>query len=180
MNNHHPSLESILAQYRDSFNAKQFVPAPDSTDVLMAAFGITPELKKSAIQFWSRELGMCWEHLVSDLFSSVPQFGPAIKTEFGEPCDFTSAERAIDTKYRLGSGDSGTLRKLASNAHWLKSIGYIPTMLILREDSLHGAIAHMSKAGWEVLQGEDAFNFISAQSGRDLLEILRATRARGH
>lgn len=170
-------LEDILAHYQHAFQSKLHTDTHGPSDVLMEAFGVTPEMKTAAAQYWGRELGMCWERLVRGLFAcNAAGFGPPLANGAGEPCDFTVDGQAVDTKYRLGSGDSGTLRKLADNAEWLRSQGFSPVMLFLREDSLDTAISRMRKAGWRVLQGDASFDFITEHTGQDLRGFLRQNK----
>ena len=101
---------------------------------LMEVFGITPELKRENRQYWGRELGMCWQRLVIEVFKGTRKdYGPAIRIGADEPCDLTVGKLAIDTKYRIGSGDSGTLKKFKSYGPLLKKQGYEPVILMLRE-----------------------------------------------
>lgn len=80
-------------------------------------FDITPELKRENRQYWGRELGMCWQRLIVELCrQTCPDFAPALHFNGDEPCDLIVGQRAIDTKYRIGSGDSGTLKKFKTYA----------------------------------------------------------------
>ena len=176
-----PLLSGILARHQTAFRTKQHHTYLGVSDALMDAFGITSALKSTAPQYWGRELGMCWERLVRALFLQLTaSYGPAIAHGASEPCDFTVEGLAVDTKYRLGSGDSGTLKKLAANAKLLRALGLEPVMLFLREDSLDTAIRQMQKAGWRVLQGDDSFAFITHHTGADLLGYLRQNHGQFH
>ncbi|WP_293061932.1 hypothetical protein [Okeania sp. SIO2B3] len=75
---------------------------------------------------------------------------------------------AIDTKYRIGSGDSGTLKKFRQYAVRLNNIGYNPVLLILRNDNLPQAINACSMGGWQVISGNETFNYINQTTGFDL------------
>ncbi len=78
----------------------------------MDVFGISPIIKKENRQYWGRELGMCWQLLVTETCKAYcSSFQPAFKVGSDEPCDLIVDGYAIDTKYRIGSGDSGTLKK---------------------------------------------------------------------
>ena len=33
----------------------------------MEVFGITPEMKRENRQYWGRQLGMCWQRLVTEI-----------------------------------------------------------------------------------------------------------------
>ena len=129
------TLSHILEQYRDNFSEKTYVDEYHSTDVLMETFGITQELKSENKQFWGRQLGTCWQLLVVELCrSTCADFSNAIQIGDGEPCDLLLGMDAIDTKYRIGSGDSGTLKKFKQYGGFLKQEGYRPVLLFLRED----------------------------------------------
>jgi len=72
-------LSTILKKYQSSFSEKVYVDNYDSTDVLMDAFGVTQELKSENKQFWGRELGMCWQLLVDELFKNTcKNYGTAL------------------------------------------------------------------------------------------------------
>jgi hypothetical protein len=106
------SLEAVLAQYRDAFAEKIYGDESDQHDLLMDVFSVTPEQKRENRQYWGRELGMCWQRLVTALCKATcAEFEPALRFGQDEPCDLVVGPRAIDTKYRVGSGDSGTLKK---------------------------------------------------------------------
>jgi hypothetical protein len=79
---------------------------------------------------------------------------------------------AIDTKYRIGSGDSGTLKKFKQYGKLLREEGYRPVLLILREDNLSAAIKACEVGTWHVLTGEDSLNYIAQQTGVDVKTFL--------
>jgi hypothetical protein len=168
------TLENILAQYKTSFTDKVYREENNASDLLMDVFGITPELKRENRQYWGRELGMCWQRLITELLrSSHSDFGPPLRFGFDEPCDFTIGNRAIDTKYRIGSGDSGTLKKFKAYAPLLQQKGYEPVLLILREDNLAAATAACRSSGWDVYTGDSTFSYITQLSGFDLKTYLQ-------
>ena len=135
----------------------------------MDIFGIMPQLKREHRQYWGRELGMCWERLVSEMCGSLhPDYGPPLRIGADEPCDFTIGRTAIDTKYRIGSGDSATLRKFRSYGPLLREHGYEPTLLILREDNLRAAIAACERGGWEILVGQQTLDYLERILGFDV------------
>ena len=106
------ALEEIVTKYQASFTAKVYNKENDDHDPLMDVFGVSPSLKRENRQYWGRELGMCWQLLVSELFRLTrDDYGPALRFGADEPCDLTFGQIAVDTKYRIGSGDSGTLKK---------------------------------------------------------------------
>src|SRR6266487_5590916 len=89
-------LKEILSDYRQAFTGKTYAEENDDPDPLMAVFGITPNLKRENRQYWGRELGMCWQLLVSELLSHYCKtYSPAIKIAEDEPCDCCVAKDAI-------------------------------------------------------------------------------------
>jgi hypothetical protein len=166
-------LKVILRQYQTSFNDKIYREENDDYDPLMNVFGITPSLKRENRQYWGRELGMCWQRLVTEVLrANCSDYQPALKIEDDEPCDCIVGRDAIDTKYRIGSGDSGTLKKLKQYGKLLEERGLIPILLIVREDNLPAAIKACNVGGWTVLQGEHSFKYILDRSGFDLLNAF--------
>jgi len=134
---------------------------------------LTPEVKLSHPQYWGRELGSCWERLVKSACAdaAVPvAFPPPGSRE--TPCDIVLGEYAIETKYRIGSGDSGTLQKLQANGAALRAAGLEPILLILRNDSLPAAMTAARAGGWRILADGDAFGFIQAELGVDLRAFM--------
>ena len=133
-------LNIVLKKYQQSFMSKVYSQENNDSDLLMKVFGITPELKRENRQYWGRELGKCWERLVIEACKSAQDFKPALKIGADEPCDLRVGKFAIDTKYRVGSGDSGTLKKFKQYGPLLRDHGYVPVFLFLREDNLKSAI----------------------------------------
>lgn len=171
----HEVLGEILRQYRDSFTGKAYDEENNDTDPLMDVFGITPQLKRENRQYWGRELGMCWQRLVVELCrQTCKDFGPALRFDADESCDLTVGKRAIDTKYRIGSGDSGTLKKFKAYAPLLKKSGYEPVLLIVREDNLAAAITACKGGGWNVLTGDATFEYVTQLTGFDVKAYLTA------
>ncbi|MEM1000238.1 MAG: restriction endonuclease [Bacteroidota bacterium] len=163
------SLQKILSSYRDSFARKTYERPVAYVDLLMDLFGIDDHRKSENSQYWGRELGKCWEKLVVVLFRlSAVDFTPSIKEGRSELADFCSGSDAIDTKYRIGSGDAGTLKKFASNAEKLTALGYRPVLLILRTDNLAAAISKCRSGGWDIRVGEETFVYIHQNTGFDL------------
>jgi hypothetical protein len=138
----------------------------------MAAFGISPFLKRENRQYWGRELGKCWELLVIEACKSVPSFQPALRIGGDEPCDLIVQNYAIDTKYRVGSGDSGTLKKFKSYGPLLREYGYEPVFLFLREDNLPAAMTACQSGTWKIYIGKQSFDFIKDISGFDMEDYL--------
>lgn len=172
------SLDQILNKYMSSFVNKCYLEENDDLDLLMNVFGLSPKLKRENRQYWGRELGMCWQLLVSEICRTYCQsFKPALRFGADEPCDLVVGNYAIDTKYRIGSGDSGTLKKFKQYGAILKEEGYTPVFLILRNDNLSAAMTACYAGGWQVCTGDTSYNFIHDISGFDLKSFLtqRAT-----
>lgn len=151
-------IEPILKKYQESFQAKTYSAENNDIDILMNIFGITPEQKRENRQYWSRELGMIWQLIICRICENhCSDFKPALKIGHDEPCDLVLGNDAIDTKYRIGSGDAGTLKKFKQYGALLQKKGYTPVLLILREDNLPAAITACTKGGWRVLGGDDSF-----------------------
>lgn len=166
-------LKEVLRAYRDSFSMKTYSEENDDLDPLMEVFGITPDRKRENRQYWGRELGMCWQLLVTNVLSfHCKEYTSAIKIGDDEPCDCCVGNDAIDTKYRVGSGDSGTLKKFKSYGKLLKERGYRPVLLIVREDNLNTAMTAFAAGGWIVLQGQATFDYLQEVSGFDLRSWL--------
>lgn len=161
-------LDAVLGTYQKSFISKVYAEENDDHDLLMDAFGIPPALKRENRQYWGRELGFCWQLLVIQACAGHEAFKPAFKVGADEPCDLIVGKYAIDTKYRIGSGDSGTLKKFKTYGPLLRDQGYEPVFLILREDNLPAAIQACRIGTWEVLTGSASFEFISEISGFDM------------
>lgn len=104
-------LDLVLSRYSSSFINKVYSEENDEQDLLMQAFGISPELKRENRQYWGRELGKCWETLVVVACRDLITYKSALRLGADTPCDLIVDKYAIDTKYRMGSGDSGTLKK---------------------------------------------------------------------
>lgn len=170
-------LDAILRQYQSSFAAKIYVEENDDHDLLMDVFGLLPVIKRENRQYWGRELGMCWQLLVTNVCATLPTFKPALKIGSDEPCDFIVDKFAIDTKYRIGSGDSGTLKKFKAYGPLLKDQGLVPVFLILREDNLPAAITACFAGGWKVHVGRKSFDFIKGISGLNLETYLLNRKA---
>jgi hypothetical protein len=173
-------LKEVLRAYRDSFSIKTYSKENDDLDPLMGVFGITPDKKRENRQYWGRELGMCWQLLVTDVLSfHCKEYAPAIKIGSDEPCDCCVAKDAIDTKYRIGSGDSGTLKKFKSYGQLLGGRGYRPVLLIVRQDNLSAAMTACTTGGWTVLQGQSTFDYLQQLSGFDLKRWLDKCKRSG-
>lgn len=99
------NLNTVLEKYQTAFKGKIHTSSISSSDILMNTFGITDQMKNENKQYWGRELGKCWEGLVIETCKNLPNFKPALRIGADEPCDLRIGQYAIDTKYRVGSGD---------------------------------------------------------------------------
>ena len=163
------NLSAILERYQKNFSEKIYVDDFDSTDILMEAFGITQELKRENKQFWGRQLGMCWQLIVSELCKQTcSDYHDALSFGADEPCDLVLGNDAIDTKYRVGSGDSGTLKKFKQYGKLLIENGYKPVFLFLREDNLPAAMTACDVGGWTTYTGKNTFDYLQGKTGFDL------------
>ncbi|HZW25513.1 MAG TPA: hypothetical protein VFF26_08515 [Gallionella sp.] len=168
------ALDEILAAYQEGFSEKVYSEENDDHDLLMDAYGITPILKRENRQYWGRELGMCWQRLVVEVCrQNRTDFGPALRIGADEPCDLTVGNLAIDTKYRIGSGDSGTLKKFKAYGPLLREQGFTPVLLIVREDNLAAAITACSTGGWTVKTGQQTFDYLLELTGFDIKAFLQ-------
>ncbi len=171
-------IKSILIQYQSSFTAKVYSDENNDHDVLMDVFGVTPELKRQNRQYWGRELGMCWQLIVSALFKATrSDFAHGYSNGADELCDLMAGEDAIDTKYRIGSGDSGTLKKFKQYGQTLRDAGLKPIFLIVREDNLPAAITACNVGGWTVYTGDQSFEYIKNMTGVDFYSFLAQNAA---
>jgi len=167
------SLSTIIKAYSEGFSLKTYGEESSESDLLMECFGITQELKKENKQYWGRELGMCWQLLVTKVFeTNSTTFQPALKIGLDEPADFIVGTEAVDTKYRVGSGDSGTLKKFKTYGGTIRNHGYEPVFLFLRTDNLPAAITACRAGGWTLYTGETSFQFINSRTGFDLKQYL--------
>jgi hypothetical protein len=161
------NLDAVLEKYKASFIQKVYSDENNDHDLLMKAFGISPALKRENRQYWGRELGKCWESLVIEACKELPTFQPALRIGGDEPCDLIVQNYAIDAKYRLGSGDSGTLKKFKSYGPLLREYGYEPVFLFLREDNLPAAMTACQSGTWNIYIGKQSFDFI-----KDILDSI--------
>lgn len=168
------AVDEILYAYKVSFCDKTYSDENDDHDVLMDVFGIAPALKRENRQYWGRELGMCWQRIVVEVCrQSRSDFGPALRIGADEPCDLTVGGLAIDTKYRLGSGDSGTLKKFKAYGPILQSYRFEPVLLIVREDNLCSAINACIAGGWNVTTGQRTFDYLEGLTGVNVKALLQ-------
>ncbi len=171
------SLERVLQQYRNSFANKAFVEESSEEDDLMLVFGLTQDIKVENRQYWGRELGMCWQRLVTELCrQGCDNFSGPIREGKDEICDLVVGQDAIDTKYRIGSGDSGTLKKFRGYGRKLKVANFRPVLLILRNDSLPQALLACLTGGWTIYAGNNAYQYIYDLTQFDLHDWLQQRR----
>lgn len=167
------NLNAILKRYQDSFTDKTYSEENDDLDDLMNIFSITPQLKRENRQYWGRELGLCWQLLITEVCKThCKVFQPALRIGDDEPCDLVVDKYAIDTKYRIGSGDAGTLKKFKQYGAILRDLGYTPVFLILRSDNLPAAIGACNAGGWDVRVKEASYKFVRDISGFDIEKFL--------
>jgi len=171
------SVSSMLQRYQHSFETKIYTDENNETDILMDVFGITQELKQENKQYWGRELGSIWESLTNDIFKeNNKEWREPLSDEFkkDKPVDYFLGNIAVDAKYRIGSGDAGTLKKFKYYGKQLRKLGYTPVFLILRTDNLQAAITAAKSGGWDVYVGVDALDFIRNHTDNktDMNELL--------
>lgn len=172
MGNIESSLNDILARYQGKFKTKEIIPEKTDSDILMNIFGITSSEKTINMQYWGRELGKCWERLVQASLQSTKGYSVGLVIGRDEICDCIVGKYAIDAKYRVGSGDSGTLKKFKRYGQILKKKRYVPIMLFLRTDNLPAAITAAKTGRWNIKSGKKSFEFIKSLSGFDLQKHL--------
>ncbi|MCX6343633.1 MAG: restriction endonuclease [Armatimonadetes bacterium] len=174
MNEWQQALTEILSQYSDSFSSKTYGDENNDIDVLMDVFSISPELKRENRQYWGRELGMCWQLIITALFRvNCQDFAHGYRDNNDELCDLMCGLDAIDTKYRIGSGDSGTLKKFKQYGKALTAEGFRPVLLIVRDDNLPAALTACITGGWTVYTAQQTFDYICTKTGIDLQSWLR-------
>lgn len=172
-------LIDIVSRYHASFVAKAYADENNEHDVIMDLFGLTPLLKRENRQYWGRELGMCWQLIVASVCKlTCKDYSPPKRFGADEPYDLLVGDAAIDTKYRIGSGDSGTLKKFKQYGPLLQSEGYRPVLLIVRSDNLSAAITACKSGGWEVYHGKATFDYITELTKFDLYGFLDSLRGR--
>jgi hypothetical protein len=168
-------ISVIIERYQTSFAEKIYSEENNDHDVIMDMFSITPILKRENRQYWGRELGMCWQLIVSAVCKArCSDYQPAQRFGADEPYDLIVGKYAIDTKYRIGSGDSGTLKKFKQYGPLLRGQGLKPVLLIVRPDNLAAAITACLSGGWDVYHSGRSFEFIEQITGFDLHSLLKS------
>jgi len=69
-------------------------------------------------------------------------------------------------------GISSSLKKFKHYGHLLRSNGFRPVLLLLRDDSLTAAITACKSGGWDVLENKESFDYIFNNTGIDIIELL--------
>lgn len=165
----------ILEHYYASFSQKTYGHENNESDFLMELYNISPDLKRENRQYWGRELGMLWQLLVNAITKEhcPSEYKPALRFGADEPCDLILGKDAIDTKYRVGSGDSGTLKKFKQYGALLQRNGYRPIFLMVREDNLPAAITACLNGGWIIYAGGNALQYLQEKTGVNIKELLK-------
>ena len=169
-------MNQTLEQYQSKFQNKIQPTSNPQPDLLMDCFNLSHSKKLENMQYWNRELGHCWQKLINQIFHEHQGYQTALKIGRDEPCDLIVDSYAIDTKYRIGSGDSGTIKKIKRYGDILKELHLEPVLLILREDNLRGPINGLKN--WSIFTGKETFEFIQKHSGFNLKEYLVENRGR--
>jgi hypothetical protein len=167
------NLKDIFDKYKDSFSKKKISTINTEDDLIMKAFGKKQADVDINKQYWNREFGKYFEYTVVKVFELThDEFKPGLRLGADEVCDLIIGDIAIDVKYRVGSGDSGTLKKFKQYGKLLKDKGYKPMMLFLRDDNLKSAVTAINKGGWIIKSDEAMFDYILKESGFDLKSFL--------
>tara|TARA_B110000971_G_C19823826_1_gene414644 strand:+ start:169 stop:717 length:549 start_codon:yes stop_codon:yes gene_type:complete len=167
------NLKDIFDKYKDSFSKKKISTINTEDDLIMKAFGKKQADVDINKQYWNREFGKYFEYTVVKVFELThDEFKPGLRLGADEVCDLIIGDVAIDVKYRVGSGDSGTLKKFKQYGKLLKDKGYKPIMLFLRDDNLKSAVTAINKGGWIIKSDEAMFDYILKESGFDLKSFL--------
>lgn len=174
-------IRDVIATYHASFTGKVYSEENEDHDVLMDVFGILPAVKRENRQYWGRELGMCWQLIVTEVFrATVRDFKVGYREGADELCDLIAGKDAIDTKYRIGSGDSGTLKKFKQYGARLTELSMRPVLLIVRNDNLPAAIGACNAGKWKVITGDQTFEYIFKNTKVDLKAWLESLGTEYH
>lgn len=168
------SLINILKHYQNSFKNKEYDIDNNDHDVLMDVFWLSPETKRQNRQYRWRELGMCRQLLVTEVARNKcpTEFKPAQKIGKDEPIDLIIWKDAIDTKYRIWSWDSWTLKKFKTYWNMIEKMWLNPVILILREDNLPAAITALNVWNRDVYIWDACFAYIKNKTWYDIKEFL--------
>ena len=131
------NLKDIFDKYKDSFSKKKISIINTEDDLIMKAFGKKQADVDINKQYWNREFGKYFEYTVAKVFELThDEFKPGLRLGADEVCDLIIGDVAIDVKYRVGSGDSGTLKKFKQYGKLLKDKGYKPMMLLVNRPNI--------------------------------------------
>ena len=101
-----------------------------------------------------------WQLLAIELCrKTCNDYKPSVRVGGDEPGDFFLGQDAIDTKYRIGSGDSGTLKKFKTYGKNFVAQRYRPVLLIVRKDNLPAAITACEVGRWKIYTGDSTFEY---------------------
>lgn len=171
LNAQNQELDDILGRFARGFREKEFERESLDSDILMELLDVDPMLKVRHKQYFSRELGACWESLLKEARRKGGVASPYFFPDKGDrqwPCDIVSGMDCIDAKYRVGSGDNGTKKNLVANANEISASGYRPVLLILREDNRKSSLRPLELGGWTTFIGKEAFEYAEEAFGFDL------------
>lgn len=94
-------------------------------------------------------------------------------------CDFTfnksNSIYAVDTKFKFNSNDSNTVREISNSAIYLKEMGYIPILLMRRNESesQQSPIKRFKKSGWNIISGQKATKYLYELTGFDIEQWIK-------
>ena len=166
-------IEPIIKEFYESFLGKSFGHENNDYDFLMDIYSISPDLKREHRQYWGTQLGRLWEKIIIELAkANCDDYEPALTIDGEQLCDLRIGNDAIDTKYRCGSGDSGTLKKFRHYGKTLTQKGYHPIMLLVRNDNLVNAVSAAKSGGWTIYTGKESFEYIKNKIGVNIEEII--------
>jgi hypothetical protein len=170
-------LNDILVSTKDKMSKKKNEPVPVSyADILMKALEVTPAMKAINMQYWSIMLGHCWEKLVATVFIQQCPGRVAPKDTI---CDIYLGHYGVELKYRFPQADGDILRGAKRNADAIIANNQVPVMLILRTDNHPRTIERLQEFGWEVYEGNAAFEWIQKETGFNLRKYLTSTADNG-
>jgi hypothetical protein len=172
MNN---DLKNLVESYKLSFEKKILNHKHFKQDDIMNLFNKNQYDLLLNKQYWHREFGKFYEKYVKIIAKSKLKYNDSPKYKKYDLCDLVIDNFAIDTKYRIGSGDSGTVRKLKFYGEQLIKLNYKPILLIFRDDNLEGTIKSLSKE-WNVLTGDNSNKFIIEHLDFDIKKSLNDLR----
>lgn len=164
-------------------------PTEFVSDILMDLVGLTPAIVRSHHQYFNSKLGACVESIllgflqthsprtaISKLRDGRNELADIVlgapSTDLGSPAtvsdqrqfhDQAQPPHAIEVKYRYGSLDYKHLKSTTDRAKILSELGYQPLMWIFRDNSAPRNLRACRAAGWEVVEGPEAFDWLASQ-----------------